>query len=572
MKKKPKISARPCPETVSGGAFKCALERGHAGSHSTATPGRKPTQHATWSADPDGRIAVVTYSHGKKMSDWFEDGDRGSGQPATHETQQGAATPGQRASAAAGNVAEQHDAPAGHRSVDPSSDRSPHLDIDDRPLPSDWPDEPDDDEGDDEAAARANLDPVDDGDDDPLEDEIRSDEERDLARKLREDREAHAAELEQVNEPPKKPKISKIYTKTEREQLERAAEPTTALARTDEAPQMLSVERAREFLAKSKSVDEVRDVADKAKAVALYLRSRDASIESQNDAAEIRLRAERRLGELTSELPKQHGARGKAGPGRGKNGVAQSDSVLSPPTLAEQGIKKQDAAKWQQLAKIPEKKFEKFVEETKAKGERLTSSAPLKMVRQEKKAALAEELRAKPVPQVTGRFDVVVIDPPWLYEKRAEDVTQRGQVDYPQMELEAIKALPVAARAEDNCILWCWTTNAFMRAALECLDAWGFTEKTILTWGKDRMGNGDWLRGKTEHCILAVKGSPIVTLTNQTTLLGAPVREHSRKPGEFYTLVESLCPGTKLDMFGREPREGWVLWGAEVDKFATEAA
>jgi hypothetical protein len=37
-----------------------------------------------------------------------------------------------------------------------------------------------------------------------------------------------------------------------------------------------------------------------------------------------------------------------------------------------------------------------------------------------------------------------------------------------------------------------------MREAFELLDAWGFEPKTILTWAKDKMGMGDWLRGKTE--------------------------------------------------------------------------
>ena len=60
-----------------------------------------------------------------------------------------------------------------------------------------------------------------------------------------------------------------------------------------------------------------------------------------------------------------------------------------------------------------------------------------------------------------------------------------------------------------------------MRFAFEVLDAWGFELKTILTWVKDRMGTGDWLRGQTEHCILAIRGKPTVTLTDQTTLLQA---------------------------------------------------
>ena len=106
-----------------------------------------------------------------------------------------------------------------------------------------------------------------------------------------------------------------------------------------------------------------------------------------------------------------------------------------------------------------------------------------------------------------------------------------------------------------------------MRQAYECLGAWGFHDKNVLTWVKDRMGLGNWLRCQTEHCILAVRGAPVVTLTNQTTVLVAPSREHSRKPTNFYDLVEALCPGSKLEMFAREPREGWQSWAAARHSF-----
>jgi N6-adenosine-specific RNA methylase IME4 len=321
---------------------------------------------------------------------------------------------------------------------------------------------------------------------------------------------------------------------------------------------LLGVEQARQFLAKSKSVDEVRNVADKAAAVALYLRSRNASIESQNDAAEIRMRAERRLGQLTAELDKHPGGR----PGKTRDNASP---VLS---LRELGIDKDKSKKWQALAAVPDKKFESYVETTRAKGERITSSAPLKLAKFEDKAKLAARLRAKPVPMPLGRFDVIASDPPWLYKKHAGDVTQRGATPYPGMELEEICALPVAERCEENCILWLWTTNGFMRQAYTVLDAWGFEERTILTWVKDKMGTGDWLRGKTEHCILAIRGKPTIQLTNQTTELRGAVREHSRKPEEFYGLVDRLCPGSKLEMFSQTPREGWAAWGAQTNKFA----
>jgi N6-adenosine-specific RNA methylase IME4 len=104
-----------------------------------------------------------------------------------------------------------------------------------------------------------------------------------------------------------------------------------------------------------------------------------------------------------------------------------------------------------------------------------------------------------------------------------------------------------------------------MRDALQVIEAWGFVQKTILTWVKSRPGIGNWLRGQTEHCILAVRGRPIVRLKSQSTVLYAPGGKHSRKPDAFYTLVESLCPApAKVELFARERRPGWVCSGAEL--------
>ncbi|MFC1835353.1 MT-A70 family methyltransferase [Thermodesulfobacteriota bacterium] len=125
----------------------------------------------------------------------------------------------------------------------------------------------------------------------------------------------------------------------------------------------------------------------------------------------------------------------------------------------------------------------------------------------------------------------------------------------------------VPSVAHTDCLLWLWTTNAFLHDAYHIIDAWGFAPKTVLTWIKDRMGLGDWLRGQTEHCILGVKGKPVVALTNQTTALSGQRRKHSRKPDEFYSLVESLCPGSKIELFARQKRDGWASWGAENELF-----
>jgi N6-adenosine-specific RNA methylase IME4 len=119
-------------------------------------------------------------------------------------------------------------------------------------------------------------------------------------------------------------------------------------------------------------------------------------------------------------------------------------------------------------------------------------------------------------------------------------------------------------------VLWLWTTNSHMREAFDVLEAWGFSHKTILTWVKDRLGAGNWLRGQTEHCLMAVRGKPAVELTNQTTILQGPVRAHSQKPDEFYTLVEKLCPAPRYAyLFSRSHRERWDCHGDELPATST---
>ncbi len=175
----------------------------------------------------------------------------------------------------------------------------------------------------------------------------------------------------------------------------------------------------------------------------------------------------------------------------------------------------------------------------------------------------AKELDASPPDLPTGPFQVIVADPPWRYDSG-------NDLPYPTMDIEEIKAMPIRDIAADDAILWLWATNAHLRVAFEVVDVWGFEYKTLLTWVKDRMGTGEWLRGQTEHCLLAVRGKPVFVNGNYTTALDAARREHSRKPEEFFALVEATSPGGRVELFCREQRRGWHVYGNEVRKFGTE--
>jgi N6-adenosine-specific RNA methylase IME4 len=186
-------------------------------------------------------------------------------------------------------------------------------------------------------------------------------------------------------------------------------------------------------------------------------------------------------------------------------------------------------------------------------------------------AQQAERIRSEPPPLPSnGPYRCAVIDPPWPYEIRDEDPSHRGVRPYPTMSVKQICALSVASFMHVDSTLRLWIPNFHLvqGAHVPLLRAWDFEPKALLTWEKDRMGNGDWLRSASEQAILAVRGKPTVTLSNQTTVFHAPVRGHSAKPREFYDFVESLCPASRYaDLFSRyRHNDKWDCHGDEAPR------
>jgi len=74
----------------------------------------------------------------------------------------------------------------------------------------------------------------------------------------------------------------------------------------------------------------------------------------------------------------------------------------------------------------------------------------------------------------------------------------------------------------------------------------------------------------TELILFGVRGKNARTLApgrRQVNFVGARKREHSRKPDEFYQLIESCSPGPRLEMFARGSRPGWLSWGNQAEQY-----
>lgn len=109
-------------------------------------------------------------------------------------------------------------------------------------------------------------------------------------------------------------------------------------------------------IAAAYSVDEVKDIRDKARAIEVYARQAK-NTEAERQACEIRLRAERKAAQLKREEGFAQGARE---PGTNRGATRSDDATAS---LADLGISKQQSSDWQKLADIPDEDFERAVRE-----------------------------------------------------------------------------------------------------------------------------------------------------------------------------------------------------------------
>lgn len=182
----------------------------------------------------------------------------------------------------------------------------------------------------------------------------------------------------------------------------------------------------------------------------------------------------------------------------------------------------------------------------------------------------AEDLLSKE----QGPYTTILADPPWQFQNRTGKMAPEHKrlLRYPTMELKEIMELPVPKLAAAKSHLYLWVPNALLQEGLKVMAAWGFTYKSNLVWykirkdgGPDGRGVGFYFRNVTELVLFGVRGS-MRTLKpgrTQVNLLSTRKREHSRKPDEFYDLVEDCSPGPYLELFARFRRPGWHQWGNE---------
>ena len=318
---------------------------------------------------------------------------------------------------------------------------------------------------------------------------------------------------------------------------------------------MSILSRAQKVLAEARSIDEIKAIRDKAEAARKYAQSAALGLEIQNQAAEVKLRAERKVGSLLAELHLQGGDR-------------KSKSHDATLKLEDLGITRTQSHRWQVEASVSNEEFERYIRTANDSGREI-SAASLTRLAYRLTVLRRDVPPASPivgdVHQLINQgttFACIYADPPWAQrgKRGAKRRTCRARM------IEALAQIPIRQLTASNAHLHLWTTDNHLFDAKKLLTAWGFTYRGSLIWVKRSGTFGDhWLQAH-EFLLLGVRGKLAFRDSSVMSWIEAKCSRNERKPKEVRSLIERVSPGPYLELFGERPYPGWTVLPVDLSR------
>lgn len=305
---------------------------------------------------------------------------------------------------------------------------------------------------------------------------------------------------------------------------------------------------------------------DIAEAARTYIRAARLGREAANHAAEVKLRAERKAGELLGQLE-----RSKGGDSRSfQPGMSASEYRE---VLTENDIAPTTAHRWQTIADLPADVFEQLIADTIGDGDKvLTSALMLRKAQEVERGKRASQMASAPV-LPSSKYRVWYADPPWAYGNAGvigeTDNYGHAMRHYPTMSIDELCAMgpDIKAACDDDAVLFMWVTSPLLEECFPVIKAWGFNYKTSFVWDKVGHNFGHYNSVRHELLLVCTRGS---CTPDDKTLFDSVVsiektRTHSEKPEEFRRMIDSLYTwGNRIELFARRPVDGWDTWGNEA--------
>jgi N6-adenosine-specific RNA methylase IME4 len=329
---------------------------------------------------------------------------------------------------------------------------------------------------------------------------------------------------------------------------------------------LIPIDEAMRALADAQSPQEMLDIANRAEAMRRYAQRARLGLEAQNRCAEVRLRAERKLGEYLAGTERNGGGRPRAALSEPPpKGVPLGNRFLGPATLDELGISRKLSHRAQRLAAVPADKFEDyFIAAHKEEWEitarfLLVRSRRLKVREQNRERIVGGSVNDLIEFSDHKKMGTILIDPPWFVE--GMPITP-----YDFINISDMRRLPIPKLADDRCHLHIWCLpNETHRLAYELIDYWGFRPVAEFVWCKPQIGRGMYWR--MSHEILVTGINQDRDRFNDNSLrswIEAPRGRHSEKPDVVREMIERASPGPRIELFARKLIPDWYCWGHEI--------
>ncbi len=283
--------------------------------------------------------------------------------------------------------------------------------------------------------------------------------------------------------------------------------------------------------------------------------------------AELALKLEPLLKSNAKENIVEGGRLGGKSEGKGLTTLSKAfDPVNTRAELATaSGVSHDTIAK----VKIIEAHASEATKDKLRKGETTINREAKEINREIKRAAFEVKVAsAKSAPRsqlITGPFDLILADPPWRYEHCEAD-NREIENQYQTATIDEISKHKKHLNPKQDCILFLWATAPKLSEAMTVMERWGFNYRSCAVWDKQVIGMGYWWRIQHELLLVGVMGKPSCTPepARISSIFSERRGTHSTKPQCVYQWIERAFPDSvKLEMYCRQPRQGWAAWGNE---------
>jgi N6-adenosine-specific RNA methylase IME4 len=316
---------------------------------------------------------------------------------------------------------------------------------------------------------------------------------------------------------------------------------------------LISIDDALRALAEARAPEQLIDLSNRAEALRRYAQRARLGLTAQNRCAEIRLRAERKLGEFLAGTPRNSGGRPKPVP-----------LVNGFPTLEDLGITRKLSHRAQRIAAVSTTEFERYLRIAHEQEWEITTRLLFRgYERRQQTEKNSQQVVGGVVDDLIDfarngpKMGCIVVDPSW---------PMRNALPYSAIDVHTLKNLPIPLLAAERCHLHLWTLpNRHHVLAYEIIEHWGFRPVSEFVWVKSSLGRGSYWRMSHETLVTAVR-SENDRFDDRwlPSWLEAPRGRHSEKPDAVRALIERPSPGPRLELFARRRTTGWYSWGHEI--------